>query len=208
MPGAGGDEGLVGDVLDAHPGAPGQRVVGAQRQADLLVEQQDALQALGGDRLGGDGEVDVPGPQPAGHLLGGQLVQFDLHAGVGLLERRQRPAEGQEGLRGQPYRAEALPGGLGHRAPPGLQLAERALHVAAEDPPGPVEAQPPAPVEQRGAQLGLQAGDAAAQRRLGDAQFGSRAAQVLQPRHGEELRERVQVHRCPQVRDGITPWRY
>jgi predicted MFS family arabinose efflux permease len=69
----------------------------------------------------------------AGHVLGRRPAEFDLDGGVGSFVGRQRPGEGEEGLRRQPYGAPSPAGGLGDRSPPRVELAQRAFDVIAEE---------------------------------------------------------------------------
>jgi hypothetical protein len=121
-------------------------------------------------------------------------VELDLDGGVGSLVGRQRAGEGEEGFRRQPRGAQALAGGLGDGASPRVEFAEGTLDVITEELARIVQPEPAAAVEQRCAQFVLQPGDGAAQRRLGDVQLVGCPAEVLVPRHHQELPQRVQLH--------------
>ena len=84
--------------------------------------------------------------------------------------------------------------GVGDGPDARVELAQGAFDVAEEEPAHVVEPETAAALEQRRAELVLQPGDRAAERRLGDAQLLGGAAEVLQPGHGHELAQRVQIH--------------
>ncbi len=118
----------------------------------LVAGQRDELRILG-DLLGGDGEVGLAAQHHLANLRGVSLVEDQLHVGVTVLERRDRPGQrvARLGMRGgdgegacavvRELRAGALQvRGLGedalgdrqHRAP-GLGDRGEALAVAHED---------------------------------------------------------------------------
>ena len=90
------------------------------------------------------------------------------------------------------------PGGVVQFAAGLVELAERDSDPGQERGAEPVQRHPPAaPVEQRDAEFGLQAGDRPAERGLRHAEFLGRAAHVLVAGDGLEVAQLQEVHGAP-----------
>jgi hypothetical protein len=121
----------------------------------------------------------------------GALHEVEADAGVERPEVAQEPGDRRGAQRGQEREAHAavqlvgvapdLPDGHG-------DLAQRPLRVPQEGAALPGEAhRATGPDEQPDAEVGLQPGDAAAERRLRDTDLLRRMGHVLGPRDGDEL---------------------
>ena len=191
VPFPGNDKGLLAQFFDPHRFLPGEAVTGQHRQPHRFVVQIEADEALIVDGLGGHAQVDLPCVQGPVHVVSWHLVEFDLDLRVGTPEGGERTGQGQEGLGAQAHAADV---GLGDGASPLGEFTQGPLDVPAEDAALVVEPQSAGPVEQGCAQLGFQARDGPAQRRLRHVKLGCRPAEVLDPCDDEELLERMQIH--------------
>lgn len=198
---AGRDERLPVQFRHLDPLPPGQPVTAGHREQYLLRQQHHRAQGRTGHRLGSETYIRLAGAQLAGHRLGGRLPQPDIDTGMSRAEPGEQPGQGQERLARHGDTA-AAPVTTARRvrqfAAPVLKLRQRPVHAAQEGRAMPVEVDPATPaVEERHTQLRLQPGDRPAHRRLGDAQFVGRPADVLVARDDLEAAQRQQIHQPP-----------
>ena len=110
-------------------------------------------------------------------------------------EAGHQAAERAQRLGGDGHRPLGQPGGVAELALALVELVQRPAGPGQEHRAEPVEPDPPsAAVEERDAELGLQARDGPAQGGLGDAELGRGPAHVLVAGDGLEIAQLEQVH--------------
>jgi hypothetical protein len=143
-------------------------------------------------------EVEVALGEMADEVLRAALLHVQVDAGVGGAKPRQDAGDqagGEAGRGTEPHPAAAQPDQLLHLAAGGLDVGEDAARDRQQRGTGRGERDRAAgAVEQRGADVALQAVDLLAQRGLGDAEVGRRACEVTLIGDGDEVQELLELH--------------
>ena len=185
---------------EAHDVAAGERVLGRQRDDELLADEPVQLQAAALDALGDrqEREVDDVVAQHLGELLAGLLAHGQLDGGVVAVKGRQQQRQVDRAHRVQ--RADRQPAALdaGQRLQLGLrgvELGEDVARARDEQLAGAGERDPARrALDEREPDLGLQPADLLRQRGLGDvlARGGAREVALVGERH--EVAQLAQFH--------------
>lgn len=168
-PRPGGEKRLPSELGHTNPRPPGKPMPNGDTQQHRLIQQNLTLNPLPWQRLRGNAQIDIPGPQLLSHHRGRRLHQPHVHQRMIGDERPEWLDERDQRLSSQRDRATRKPDGVHELLPGIVEFGQHTVDSAQKSRPEPVEPDPaPAPVEQRHPKVALQPGQGPTERRLGD----------------------------------------